>query len=106
MRTGLTLLFAVLAAACAPEGRRFEKADQGQAAFEPLVASCSGCHMAGGEAINGLEGLSEDALRSALVKYRSEPDGSSVMHRITRGFSDEDIETIAREISEVGGMRE
>lgn len=58
-----------------------------------MAASCSGCH-ASGEAIISLDGLSAEAISTSLRTYRSE-DGTTVMHRMARGFTDEQIDAIA-----------
>jgi len=56
-----------------------------------LAVTCSGCHSANGDVVVSLDGYGAEALRSALITYRSEVDGVTVMHRLARGYSDDDI---------------
>lgn len=63
-----------------------------------LSASCSGCHIgpAGQPApIPGIEGLTAEAMAALLTKYRLEADGETVMHRIARGYTEDELATIA-----------
>ena len=60
-----------------------------------LAAVCSGCHMAEPSAFASLEGLSEDALRQSLTTYAFEDDGTTVMHRIARGYTATEIDAIS-----------
>ncbi|KCZ46070.1 MULTISPECIES: hypothetical protein [unclassified Hyphomonas] len=65
-----------------------------------LSVACSGCHGPTGGAITSLEGRSSAELREALLRYRSDADGGSVMHRMMRGYSEADIETISAYLAE------
>ena len=58
-----------------------------------LSASCSGCH-ASGQAIVSLDGMSAEAIATSLQRYRTE-DGTTVMHRMARGFTEAQIDEIA-----------
>ncbi|MCI4643617.1 MAG: hypothetical protein MRY64_02415 [Hyphomonadaceae bacterium] len=60
-----------------------------------LSLACSGCHGPAGGAIAGLENYSAEQLQSEMMRYKTEPEGNSVMHRMMRGYSHEDIEAIA-----------
>ncbi len=60
-----------------------------------LSLACSGCHGQTGGAIAGLDGRSAAELRGALLRYRSDVDGGSVMHRMMRGYSEPDIDAIS-----------
>lgn len=68
----------------------------GQAAL--LASTCSGCHATGrsGAAIASLEGMSAAFLETRLLAYRSEPDGPTAMHRMTRGYTEAQIALIAQ----------
>ena len=69
-------------------------------AGEALSASCSGCHSALPETSMGpLSGRSASALASAINSYRTDPDGTTVMHRIARGYSEADVEAISSYLS-------
>ncbi|MGE0668394.1 MAG: cytochrome c [Sphingomonadales bacterium] len=67
--------------------------DLGRAAT--LAAACSGCHLTDGEAIAGLDARSEGELAALLTGYRSDKAGTSVMHRLARGYSEADIRLVA-----------
>lgn len=60
-----------------------------------LVMSCSGCHSEAGEAIADLSGYTQDRLMTALSDYRNDAEGTTVMHRLMRGYSEADIEAIS-----------
>lgn len=60
-----------------------------------LTAACSGCHSAQSGAIASLVGYSEAQMQDRLRTYRDDPDGTSVMHRLARGYSDEEIAVIS-----------
>ncbi|MEZ6001135.1 cytochrome c [Hyphomonas sp.] len=73
-------------------------ADTGSAAV--LALACSGCHSPAGGAIASLEGRTSTELRTALLRYRTDPDGGSVMHRMMRGYSEADIDAISVYLAE------
>ncbi|MEL6860417.1 MAG: hypothetical protein AAGL11_01155 [Pseudomonadota bacterium] len=60
-----------------------------------LVLSCTGCHSDTPGAIVSLTAYSEDMLKDALERYRSEAEGTTVMHRLARGYTDEEIASIS-----------
>lgn len=59
-----------------------------------LASTCSGCHSGQSGAIASLDGYSEPTLIEAMYRYKSEVDGTTVMHRLARGYSVEDITAI------------
>jgi cytochrome c553 len=61
----------------------------------PLAASCSGCHAASGGAITNLSDWTEAQLLVSLNTYRTDTDGTTVMHRLARGYSAGQIAEIA-----------
>ena len=63
-----------------------------------LTASCSGCHAPGGssDGIASLEGRSTAALEASLLAYRNDTGGGSAMHRMARGYTEQQIAIIAR----------
>ncbi|ABI76707.1 putative sulfide dehydrogenase, cytochrome subunit [Hyphomonas neptunium ATCC 15444] len=65
-----------------------------------LALSCSGCHSPAGGAITNLEGRTADNIRQALLVYYQDPDGTTVMHRMIRGYSEADIEAISAYLGE------
>lgn len=101
MRTAIGLLTISVLAACSPasSGKTdtvSEPPMSGQAQMSgPLIATCSGCHSPHGKAIVSLDGYNAMAVEKALLKYKSEAEGSTVMHRIARGFTDAQIQEIS-----------
>ncbi|MEM9180689.1 MAG: hypothetical protein AAGA89_13305 [Pseudomonadota bacterium] len=64
-----------------------------------LVMACSGCHSSSNGAIASLDLYEADLLREAMIRYKSETDGTTVMHRIARGYSDQEIDLITSELT-------
>jgi sulfide dehydrogenase cytochrome subunit len=58
-----------------------------------LASVCSGCHSSGGSSIVSLEGYTTERLKKLITAYRS--GGDTVMHRMARGYTDAEIESIA-----------
>ncbi|MEO0467143.1 MAG: hypothetical protein AAF216_11435 [Pseudomonadota bacterium] len=91
-----------LASACGvadePAARSGTDTAQALSVTASLAASCSGCHAAG-DAIVSLDGLGADAFAASLTRYRTE-GGSTVMHRLVRGYSDEQVQAIAEYLAE------
>lgn len=63
-----------------------------------LAAVCSGCHGddSSNEGIVSLNGYS--ALRISILfrRYKNDPENPTAMHRMARGYTDEQIKLIAR----------
>ena len=70
-----------------------ERAPLGSAAA--LAVSCSGCHGEGGQAIVSLADRSSDDIEARFLMYRSSTAGGSSMHRMARGYTEEQIRLIA-----------
>ena len=66
-----------------------------------LSAVCSGCH--GSErtatAIVSLNGYTAERIRSLLEVYKAAGDGQTAMHRMARGYTDEQITAIAEYVA-------
>lgn len=60
-----------------------------------LAMACSGCHAAQSDAVVSLDDYGADALSQALRRYQTETDGTTVMHRLARGYTDEDVDLLA-----------
>ncbi len=73
-------------------------------AVAALSSSCSGCHAATGSAIVSLENLSETELLEKLSFYKSDANGTTVMHRLARGYSDEQIRSISAYLAHTGDI--
>ena len=64
----------------------------------PGASSCSGCHatsMSVDTPAPRLVGRSPAEIEAAMLAFRTGQKPASVMNRIAKGFSDEEIETIA-----------
>ena len=64
-----------------------------------LSATCSGCHASGGSAITDLASLSRKEIEASLLRYKADTAGTTVMHRLARGYSKQDLRLIADYIS-------
>jgi cytochrome c553 len=97
LRQFLAVFAAVFLAACSsvPTGNQAPGAPLDQAAL--LTASCSGCHGPGGSpgGIAPLDGLSAAELEAKLLVYRNDSKGGSAMHRMARGYTEQQIAIIA-----------
>jgi len=71
--------------------------DLGRAAT--LAAACTGCHVKDGAAIADLGGRSADEIQASLTAYHAGTGGTSVMHRLARGYSEADIRLIAAHLA-------
>jgi sulfide dehydrogenase cytochrome subunit len=77
------------------------------AAAETITAAnaCSTCHGAdlkGSGAMPSLRGHDAEYIRKALLEFRSGQRAATVMTRLTKGYSDAEIEAVSRQI---GGMK-
>jgi cytochrome c553 len=71
----------------------------GEAAL--LASACSGCHGNDRDAaIASLKGLSAGEIADAFRRYKIDKDGPSAMHRMARGYTDEQIALIADYLAE------
>ncbi len=67
-----------------------------------LALSCAGCHGPDGQSpgtIPSLRGKSEAAIAEALRGFRDGGRPSTVMGRIAKGYSDQEIAAVAREVA-------
>ncbi len=68
------------------------------AAAPPGAAACSGCHRAagaGGGAVAVLRGRPAGEIVAAMQAYRAGERSPTVMDRIAKGFSDDEVQAIA-----------
>jgi sulfide dehydrogenase cytochrome subunit len=88
------LVAALLGLACSAEPPAVDP-QLSQAAL--LASSCSGCHGDGGSAAEmpQLAGRDAEELVALFLRYRSEEAGSSVMHRLARGYPEAQVRAIA-----------
>jgi cytochrome c553 len=90
-------LGALAVAACG--GPVSDRADAPEASYTDaasvLVMACTGCHSDQSGAIASLNTYDADQLRAALLQYKTDVSGTTVMHRLARGYSDAEIDLIS-----------
>lgn len=64
-----------------------------------LVFNCRNCHHAQDPNISALETLSAQQIATALLDYKSGRRRSTVMTRLAKGFSDDEIRAVAGEFT-------
>jgi sulfide dehydrogenase cytochrome subunit len=67
-----------------------------------LAATCSGCHGQAGRSIAEIppiNGRTEQQLLSAMLDFKNDRRPATMMNRHAKGFSDDELAAIAREIS-------
>jgi sulfide dehydrogenase cytochrome subunit len=67
-----------------------------------LTLSCAGCHGPGGHtrgATPSIYGRSGASIAETLRAFREDKRPATVMNRIAKGYSDAEIDAVAREIS-------
>lgn len=63
-----------------------------------LANTCAGCHGTGGNSpgrIPSIQGMSAEAVGSAMRRYKAGTRPSTIMGRIARGYTGEEIDAIA-----------
>ncbi|WP_031432186.1 c-type cytochrome [Methylomarinum vadi] len=60
-----------------------------------IALSCRNCHSGIGMAIPNLHALSAEQIRGRLLDFKSGRRKSTVMGRLARGFSDQEIQAVA-----------
>lgn len=63
-----------------------------------MVASCAGCHGTSGVAQQGMESLAsqpKDALFKKLLDFKNGATPATIMHQLSKGYSDEQLEQLA-----------
>lgn len=66
-----------------------------------LAATCAHCHGTDGRALPGeatirLAGLPEDYVLTQLMAFRSGQRPATIMHQITKGYSQEQLEALSK----------
>lgn len=101
--TRALLLATAAAAALAAPGAR--AAELGPAQVAALAGNCAACHGPDGRSpgpVPALAGRPEDYLRGRLAAFRTDQaPGTTVMGRIAKGFSDEELDALARHFAAV-----
>ena len=65
-----------------------------------LAATCANCHGTNGNALKGagldsLAGIPKDKTLQKLAEFKSGDKPASIMHQITKGYTDEQLDLIA-----------
>jgi cytochrome c553 len=63
-----------------------------------LAATCTACHGTGGKSVGGMRNLAGEAkadLLHSLRSFRSGEKPATVMHQISKGYTDEQLQLIA-----------
>jgi cytochrome subunit of sulfide dehydrogenase len=63
-----------------------------------LAATCANCHGTNGNArgdMKSLAGVSADKIVAALADYKSGNQPATIMHQISKGYTDEQVKLIA-----------
>ncbi len=90
----------VLAVSAAFPEAKAGKTDKGEAGgplsrAASLAASCSGCHAGQSKGIPSLDDLDAAAIADTLLTYKTDEAGTTVMHRLARGYTQQEIDQIA-----------
>ena len=90
----LCLIVAALVCASTPPTALAQDANLGR----NLAATCANCHGTNGRAVAPmvtLAGMKPEALVAALAEFKSGARGATIMHQISKGYSDEQVKLIA-----------
>lgn len=63
-----------------------------------LAATCANCHGTNGKSVGGMESLAgepKDKLLQKLADFKSGAKPASIMHQISKGYTDEQLALIA-----------
>ena len=90
MRIGFILVLALASGGAAANGQR-------------LVATCAACHgtngAGAGNALPVLAGQPKDSLVASMRAFKSGARPATIMHQISKGYTDKQIEEIAMYLS-------
>ena len=90
----------------APTPPAFAASDLSPAGVKALVATCAGCHGTDGKAIVdtddlGLAGMPKDRMHTRMKGFRDGTRKATIMHQISKGYSDAEVEAIAEYYSKI-----
>ena len=100
---GLAAAVAAIASAqqpAPPPPPSFAAANLTEGGVRSLAANCAACHGTGGRpaagsTVAGLAGRTQESLVDAMRAFKEGKREATVMHQITRGYSDAEIAAIA-----------
>ncbi len=98
-RRSRTLLWAALSLLLLAPAAAWS-ADQQRLRTRALAATCAQCHGTDGRAVEGqalvrLAGLPKDYTLTQLLAFRTGQRPATIMHQITRGYSQEQLDAVA-----------
>ncbi len=96
----LSLGVGLLAVVCVAQAQTDIPTSQNMLYVKSLAASCAACHGTDGKAAEGsqiasLAGLDKNYLASQMKAFKAGTRPATVMHQISKGYSDIQIDTIA-----------
>jgi len=95
-----TMVAALLAACAAPAQAQSAAPDLRAAAY--LAANCANCHGTGGRSVNSLPrlaGMPKETFVANLRDFRDGKKAATIMHQLSKGYSDEQINLMAEYFS-------
>ena len=99
LRSPISMLPALLLGVA---GTAFAQADAGQQALyiKSLAATCANCHGTNGKAVDGssvvsIAGLDRTYLVAQMQAFKTGTRPATIMHQLSKGYSDAQIETLA-----------
>lgn len=108
MRTAIIGARAAVTLAFALAGAAPIAASANQSTFDVtvLAGACANCHGTDGRSPGGIPSIAgrpESVLLGHLRAFQSEtpPPGTTIMDRLTRGFSDEQLQALAKHFSQI-----
>ncbi len=99
-RTGLSVLALLAAGLWSTTAQANTAQEQQRLRLRSLASSCAHCHGTDGQAVEGealvrLAGLDRDYILNQLMAFRAGQRPATIMHQITKGYSQEQLEAVA-----------
>jgi cytochrome c553 len=95
-----------LAVAQQPAPPAFAPSNLSPAGVRSLAANCAACHgtngrPAAGSTVAGLAGKPRDELLTAMTQFKQGKKPATLMHQLTKGYSDEELAALADHFSKL-----
>lgn len=100
VRTVIALMTLASAGSASAQGAQKVPPQAERLYLRSLAATCAQCHGTDGHAVPGeamirLAGQPRDYLLTQLLAFRTGDRKATIMHQITRGYSEEQLESLA-----------